>query len=185
MRRPECLFKVLSFRHLACRARHRMACAPPAYSFVFLSPIAPAPDLRRPAQARERTRTQCRPRPACPHAQAAPSTFVSRGNAVRTPAGILHSFLAGALRIPLAAAELEARRISLRYLLPVPSSAGLDIDTPSLSWTIMGESFPLFISSHPASRSCHLSTQALRCSRSSPPPSVSASSRRASVIYGG
>jgi hypothetical protein len=64
MRRPECPFKILSFRHLACRARYRMACAPPACSFASLSPIGPAPDLQRPARARERTRTQCHPRPA-------------------------------------------------------------------------------------------------------------------------
>jgi hypothetical protein len=133
-----------------------------------------------------RTDWNAMPSPSCrPRAQAAPSTFVSRGNVSARQPGCCTRSSRALLGSLLRQRESDARRISLRYPLLVPSSAGLDVDTPSLSWTIMGESFPLFISSHPASRSCHLSIQALRCSRSCAPPSISASSRRASVIYGG
>ncbi|KAJ7841120.1 hypothetical protein B0H13DRAFT_2365884 [Mycena leptocephala] len=86
-----------------------------------------------------RTDSNTMPSPSCrPRAQAALSTFVSRGNAVRTPAGILHSFLAGALRIPLAAAGAGRTADSPS---PPPSCAvlrWLGCRHPSLSCTITG-----------------------------------------------
>jgi hypothetical protein len=52
--------------------------------------------------------------------------------------------------------ERDARQIPHRHLLLVSFPARLDVDTPSLSCTMPAKSFPLFILSHPASRSCHL-----------------------------
>ncbi|KAJ7841116.1 hypothetical protein B0H13DRAFT_2365881 [Mycena leptocephala] len=68
----------------------------------------------------------------------APSTFVSRGNASARQPGCCTRSSRALLGFLLRQRESDARRISLRYPLLVPSSAGLDVDTPSLSWTIMG-----------------------------------------------
>ncbi|KAJ7824280.1 hypothetical protein B0H13DRAFT_339033 [Mycena leptocephala] len=55
-------------------------------------------------QAQARAQTQRHSHPAALARRPLLRRSLRRGNAVRTPAGILHSFLAGALRIPLAAA---------------------------------------------------------------------------------
>ncbi|KAJ7114336.1 hypothetical protein C8R44DRAFT_227403 [Mycena epipterygia] len=98
MRRPQCSFRELSspFRLIAhATARHAASAHPSA--------------IRCPCPRSTKTNTGARtPSPSyCRCVQAAPSTFVSRGNAVRTLAGILHSVLMGVLRTPLTA---RARR---------------------------------------------------------------------------
>ncbi|KAJ7901396.1 hypothetical protein B0H13DRAFT_2336164 [Mycena leptocephala] len=69
--------------------------------------------------------------------------------------------------------EPDVWRIPLRHPLLVSFPAGLNGDTPFLSCTMPGESFPCFISSHPASHSCHLPIWTLSaCSHSSVSPRI-------------
>ncbi|KAJ7852747.1 hypothetical protein B0H13DRAFT_2083554 [Mycena leptocephala] len=94
--------------HLACRARYRMTSAGARTDWNAM------------------TSPSCRPR-----AQAAPSTFARQpGYCTRSSRALLGSLLRQL--------EPDARRIPLRHPLLMPSSAGLDVDTPSLSCTITG-----------------------------------------------
>ncbi|KAJ7852755.1 hypothetical protein B0H13DRAFT_2083606 [Mycena leptocephala] len=119
MQRPQCSLKVIS--HLACRARYRMT------------------------SAGARTDTNTMPSPSCrPRAQAAPSTL----RAAETPSARQPGYCTRSSRALLGSLlrqrEPDARRIPFRYPLLVPSSAGLDVDTPSLSCTITGRASVIY-----------------------------------------
>jgi hypothetical protein len=114
---------------------------------------------RRQAQARARTQRHRRP------VALAHRPLLRRLCAAETPSARQPGYCTRSSRVPLGSLlrqrELDVRRIPLRHPLLASLPADLDGDTPSLSCTMPAESFPLFISSHPASLSCHLSIRTL------------------------